>query len=294
MLYIKSAYPLIFLTTAAMTACGPETNSRYGDSHWDPMDTWEKVDVVSQPELSVVYNDTDANTEDDIEDWEAYVSIDFTDLNEIATSSASFTYFQGTASNKFMESGFLQNGATSLDTKFYYDTESGNDYRIKLTDPGDYNFQLELQVVQPNGTTRSYEFIYSDIIIPGTISNYTYYTNNINATLGEYCVGCHGGGNPDANADFALSSNNVNTRRNNFLDKINNPTDGKEPLTYPFSADHTGTGDANLMSTKEKGYFEEFITLLLAEKEDNGADITTDIDLKEIPKPSIMEMDPYN
>ncbi|MDN3648239.1 hypothetical protein QWZ13_04870 [Reinekea marina] len=260
------------------------------------MDTWEKVDVVSQPELTVVYNDTDANTEDDIEDWEAYVSIDFTELNKIATSSASFTYNQGTSSRKFMPNGdsgtpdFLQNGRTSLDTSFFYDTDTGTDYRLNISDPGLYNFQLELQVVQPNGTTRNYEFLYEDIAVPGTISSFTYYNTYINAILGDYCLSCHGDSNSDAYSEFEL----VAEDESKILAKIDTPTEGKEILTYPFTSEHTGFSFASSIPSEEKGYFEEFITLLLAEKENNGANITTDIDLKEIPKPSIMEMDPWN
>ncbi|WP_411745034.1 hypothetical protein [Reinekea sp.] len=289
---------LIFTTSLAISAslllaaCGPEANSRYGDKHWDPMDTWEKASVVAQPDLTVEYRDTDADENDDVEVWEAYVSIDFTDMAEIATSSPVLSYFQGTSSDKGVDS-LLQNGATFNSTEFYYDTELGVDYRLKLDIPGEYNFKLELQVVQPNGTTRDYDFIYNNIIVPGPVTSFNYYTNNVNATLGKYCIGCHGGGNPEASTEFALSSNNVTTRRNNLLNKIDSPTADKEPLTYPFTDGHTGSGDANSMTAGEKAYFQEFITLLLAEKTDNSAIITNDLEIKVIPKPSIMANDPW-
>jgi hypothetical protein len=275
-----------------LAACGPEANSRYGDKHWDPMDTWEKASVVAQPELTVEYRDTDPVDTDDVEVWEAYVSIDYTSMSEIATSSPVFSYFQGTSSDKGVDP-LLQNGATFNSTEFFYDTELGVDYRLKLDIPGEYNFKLELQVVQPNGTTRDYDFIYNGIIVPGPVTSFDYYTNNVNATLGKYCIGCHGGGNPEANTEFPLNSDNVETRRNNFMARIDAPTADKEPLTYPFAADHTGSGDANSMTSGEKAYFQEFITLLLAEKTNNSADITTDLEIQIIPKPSIMAVDPW-
>jgi hypothetical protein len=290
---ISLSSSIAFLTTTlVLSACGPETNSRYGDEHWDPQDTWEKASVVSQPELNVVYRDTDADPDDDVEDWEAYLSIDFTDLANIAISQVSFNYYQGTSSDQGIDA-FLQNGASFSDTNFYYDTESGTDYRLQLDVPGDYNLKLELQIAQPNGTTRDYDFIYNDVIVPGMVTSATYYSTNVNATLGEYCVICHDS-DVDATAEFELDLGNITTRRTNFLDKVNNPTVDKEILNYPFTEDHTGSASANSMTAEEKAYFQEYISLLVAEKTDNTADITdTNLEIKEIAKPSIMEDDPY-
>ena len=143
MKYASLCNPITFLAPLLLVACGPETNSRYGDAYWDPQKTWEEAAVVTQPELNIVYRElgTDPQT------WTGYVSIDFSDtiLRQETPESVDgvFSYSVGTQEPQSV-ADFLQNGATAFDSQYFYDVNTSTDYRLELTEPEVYSFFLSL------------------------------------------------------------------------------------------------------------------------------------------------------
>lgn len=289
-LVIANAFA-IPLALIALSACGPETNSRYGDKFWDPQDTWDEAAVVTQPELSIVYRDVG----DDPDEWEGYVSVDFSDIilryEEPETPVGLLSYRVGTM-DKATVTNFVQAGSTDADSKFFYDSTGMADYRLKLTQPENYTFYLDFAVRQPNGTLKTYNFSWSDIVLPGPVLRDDYWANRINALVVDNCVSCHGGNNADASAEFNMNNNSVANLRTSFIAEINNPTDGKELPSYPFSSDHFGVGAASAIVDEQRDDFNEFVNTLLALKAD-GQTITNNIVLKTVATPTVMENDPY-
>lgn len=279
---------LLICSTFSMTllaACGPETNSRYGDEHWDPQSTWENAQVIEQPELRIVYNDTDPAEDNEV--WEGYVSVDFSDLalrDEGGENTALLSYSVGTNEPLAIPNAMLQNNAGAEWSQFYYDTTTDTDWRLHLTEPEVYTFYLDLAVRQPNGTLRVYNFSWSDIILPGPITRDVYWDNRINALITENCISCHGQGGSDAQGAFNLS-NNI---RNNFVSKARNPTADKALPDYPFSSEHTGSGNAANITGGARADFMEFTNAVIDHSDGN------DFEMSVIDPPSIMENDPYN
>lgn len=273
------------LISALLTACGPETNSRYGDEHWDPQSTWDKTQVISQPELRIVYKDIDSSS---AEDWEGYVSIDFTDLvmrDEGGENTAQLAYSVGT-SERLTIDDFVQgaNGSTFTDPKFYYDSTTSTDRRLRLTDPEVYTFYLDLAVRQPNGTLRVYNYEWDDIVVPGPLSRDNFWANRMNALVEDNCVGCHGSSGSEARTDFDLSSSLLSR----FVNKARNPTEGKALPGYPFNPEHTGSANVTAISDSLRDDFTTFTNAVIADGTGNDFTLTT------IDKPEIMENDPYN
>ncbi|WP_196161652.1 hypothetical protein [Reinekea sp. G2M2-21] len=289
-LVIANAFA-IPLALIALSACGPESNSRYGDKFWDPQDTWDEAAVVSQPEMSIVYRDVG----DDPDEWEGYVSVDFSDIilryEEPETPVGLLSYRVGTM-DKATVTNFVQAGSTDADSKFFYDSTGMADYRLKLTQPENYTFYLDFAVRQPNGTLRTYNFSWSDIVLPGPVLRDDYWANRINALVVDNCVSCHGGNNADASAEFNMNNNSVANLRTSFIAEIDNPTDGKALPSYPFSSDHFGVGAASAIVDEQRDDFNEFVNTLLALKAD-GQTITNNIVLKTVATPTLMENDPY-
>jgi len=274
---------------SVIAGCGPETNSRYGDAYWDPQSTWDKAAVIDQPDLDIVYRDTDADPV--LEDWEAYLTIDFSDVTLKSEGSLVLSYSVGTM-EKATVTNFVQAGSFDTDTQFFYDSTNLTDLRLKLTEPESYTFYLDFSVRQPNGTLRAYNFSWSDLVLPGPVMRDNFWANRMNAIVMDNCVSCHGGNNADASAEFSLNDSNVTNLRNSFITEINNPTVGKELPAYPFSNEHSGATSAAAITGSQRTDFNEFVNILVQKKAD-GETITNNIELKTIAKPTVMENDPY-
>lgn len=271
-----------------LAGCGPESNSRYGDEFWDPQSTWEAAQVVSQPDLTVVYNDTDPA--DDAEDWEAYVSIDFSDLllrNEGGSNFGLLQYSVG-SSEKLAVDPFLQNGKTFSESDFIYDETNSTDYRLLITDPENYSFYLDLSVRQPNGTLRVYNFEWNDIVVPGPLTRDDFWANRMNGIVVPTCTSCHNEDGSDAHTAFDLDTNNVTTTRTDFVAEVLEADDGQNLPDWPFDSNHTGVGNANLLTADEVTDFNTFIQGVI----DQGD--TNDFTLTDIAEPATMTDDPYN
>ena len=283
------------LAVSVIAGCGPESNSRYGDDFWDPQSTWDKAVIFSQPELNVVYRDTDNDPVG--ENWEAYLSIDFSDVTLKSQGAVVLSYTAGTM-EKTTVSDFVQAGSTDADAKFYYDSTNLVDYRLKLTDPETYTFYLDFSVTQPNGTSKAYNYSWSDIVLPGTIMRDDFWANRMNALVEDNCHSCHGGGATAnqiaAAAAFSMNNSSVTNLRTSFVNKINSQTAGKELPAYAFSGSHTGAANAAAITGSQRTDFNDFVNILLAKKaETPPVNITTNVELKTIAKPSVMENDPH-
>lgn len=280
----------ISLLLLTLVSCGPENNSRYGDAFWDPQDTWEKAEVVSKPTLDVVYRDTDADP--DVEDWEAYVSLDFVEINRQAANGAVVGYSLG-SSDVLSLGAFDLSGSLGLSTLYYYDTNTTTDNRIRFQDPGEYNISLSFEVTQPNGTLRLYDMNWDAVVVPGEISRDTYYTNYINSTLVAYCAICHAGNNTDATTAFDIDSVTDATRRDRFIDKIDNPTAGRELPSWVTDSDHPGNSALNSASSSEVEFFNTFANTMTS-RDTAGDNIAVDFpDLITVAEPSTMTADPF-
>jgi hypothetical protein len=279
----------VFAIAVGLTACGPETNSRYGDEFWDPQATWEAAAVVTQPDLSIVYRN-DGGTPP--ANWEGYVSVDFSDLTLQSEGSVVLSYTTGSEEPQTV-SDLVQAGSSDLDTKFFYDSTNSTDYRLQLTRPANYTFYLDFSVRQPNGTLRVYNYSWSDVALPGEVSRDEYYADYINENLEDNCHGCHGGADAAANTVFPMDNTNVNTLRTSLINEINSPTAGNELPAYAFSSSHSGQGSANNMTATERTTFTDFVNELVQRKAD-GDNITTNLtDLFSIDVPTTTENDPY-
>lgn len=270
---------LVVLTAAA---CGPETNSRYGDEYWDPNATKEAFDPVEAPNYSVTYVD---NTPDDTSDndFTAYVEVDFTELSRESRDGIIADYTRGLSEEKNIEE-LLDTGLSSFtDTEFVYDYESGEDRRLRADIVGDYAIVLDFDVIWPNGNTVSYVFEL-DFRVPGCYSNYDYYDDYINPILSDNCVNCHKGG--DASAAFDLDDGNTTTRRDSFLSKIDDDSlnEGTGTMVaYIFNTNHTGYPTVNSMSETEQALLGDYIRLLrgIFDDADDARDITSDFEFAE-------------
>lgn len=289
---------LPFLAIFSLLACSPQENSRFGDAYWDPDDTWEKLGILEQPNLVVVYRN--AGTEE-APVWQAYVAIDYSEIvdpnkpDRIARA-VEFTYQAGLSEANRIPDAWLQNGAEFTDPKFYYDEnpelpENDRDKRLRITTPGEYSLSLSFSAIQPSGKERDYDYIYSNIRVPGVINNYRYFQENVEPTLREHCTVCHADNSNPANSAFSMS-NNSTTLRTNFLNKVITPTVGKPIRSFPFTSDHPGDGDAENLSSREISFYTNYIDALL-EAQDDGSDITTDIGLITIAPPLTIVTDPF-
>ena len=275
-----------------LSACGPETNSRYGDAHWDPQLTWETAQVIDQPELRIVYHDTDPAADNEV--WEGYVSIDFSDLaqrDEGGENTALLSYSVGTNEPLAIPNSMLQNSAGGEWSKFYYDTTTNTDWRLRLTEPENYTFYLDLAVRQPNGTLRLYNFEWNDVILPGPLTRDTFWQNRVNSSIVENCISCHDEDGSAAYSAFDLdySSNNISVLRNDFISEVGEADDGQNLPDWPFNANHTGVGNANQITG---GARRDFMTFVQAVSD--ASDPNSNFTITTVNKPAIMENDPYN
>lgn len=71
----KASTLAISLTALLLAACGPESNSRYGDQYWDPQTTEDTFDPIVALEFSVEYVRTSADGADP-EVYEARITLD--------------------------------------------------------------------------------------------------------------------------------------------------------------------------------------------------------------------------
>lgn len=279
----------VLVSIGLLASCGPDSNSRYGDEYWDPQATWDNAQVISQPALEVTYRDTDPA--DNVEVWEAYVAIDFSDLLQRADGDGSnegqLKYSVGTSLEMTVDD-FLQNGKTWQESDFIYDATNAIDYRLRIQEPENYTFYLDLSVRQPNGTLRVYNFAWYDVIVPGDMTRDIYWANRMNGIMTANCTSCHNNDGSNAHAAFDLDTNNTTTTLSDFVDEVLvDITTGQEILTWPFNASHSGIGNANQLSSREKADFEEFVTAII----DYGA--SDDFTLTTIAEPAVMTLDPY-
>lgn len=264
-LYPKTLICSMF-SVAIMAGCGPETNSRYGDEHWDPQSTWDAAQVIDQPDLKVYYRETG----DETKPLEAYVEIDYSDLifrDEGGDNTGLLAYSTG-KSEPVPVDDLLQNTATFSDPAFVYDDAASEDRRLLLEEPGEYTFYLDLSVRQPNSTLRIYNFTWNDIVVPGTIGRDEFYDTYVNALISENCVECHrSGGTGSAAFDIADTSNIMNS----FLTEIEEQPLGRELPDYPFSTTHTGSANASQITGTDRTNFNLFVDKIL-EANESGAD----------------------
>ncbi len=269
---------LISFSSTLLVACGPESNSRYGDEYWDPTDTKATFDPVEPPEYTVTYSDnTDADTADD--DWTAHITIDFTDLNRRSKDGVIASYQRGFAEQKLIDDLIDTNVSTITDTEFVFDYSAGEDRRLSTDIPGEYAVVLDFDVIWPNGNTVSYLFNDMNFTIPGCQTNYGIYSDYINPVLADNCVNCHNAG--DASSAFDLDSTNNTTRRTSFFNKVSADALSVGTGTmvdYIFGTQHTGTATANAIDSTQQTKFRQLITLLQAIDNDTGdsRNITSD------------------
>ena len=264
------------MTVLALAACGPESNSRYGDAYWDPNDTKETFNPIELPTYEVVYVDLD--TDDAVEQWQARISLDFTEQSRRSKDGLIVAQYQrGIAEPKVLDDLITSADSNSSDTRFWNDLEAGEDKRLTTSIPGDYKLIFDFDVIWPNGNTVSYNFDDIQFTVPGCQTNYTYYSDYINPVLAEYCVACHSSGS--AQSALSLSSSNLTTRRNNFLSVLEN---GLDSVTYEgtvlawiFDSAHPGQTNAAAMSSTENTLFRNYVALLQSDSERNAtADFT--------------------
>jgi hypothetical protein len=259
------------MTVLALAACGPEINSRYGDENWDPNKTKETFDPIDVPEYEVVYYDQDSA--DDAEDWEARITIDFTEQSRRSKDGLIVAQFQrGFAAAEVLDDLITSSDSNTSDTKFWNDLEAGEDKRLTATVPGDYKLIFDFDVIWPNGNTVSYYFDDITFTVPGCQTNYVYYEDYINPVLADYCVTCHSSGS--AATAMSLSSSNLTTRRNNFLSVLES---GLDTVTYDgtvlawiFDSQHEGQATAASMSSSENSVFRNYVALHQSDTDRNA------------------------
>ncbi|MEJ2045500.1 MAG: hypothetical protein P8X74_10555 [Reinekea sp.] len=249
------------LMAVMMVACGPENNSRYGDEYWDPSETKEKFDPVKLPGFEVVYFDQDSD--EAIEDWEARISIDFTDLARRSKDGLIVAQYQrGIASPKVIDALITSQDSDQADTRFWNDIEAGEDKRLTSDIPGNYKLIFDFDVIAPNGNTVSFLLDDIEFTVPGCQTNHVYYNDYINPILADHCVTCHSSGS--ARSALNLDSNNLTTRRDNFLNRLDSGLEREfngTVLAWIFNNAHAGKSNAEAMTNTERGIFNAYVSL---------------------------------
>lgn len=221
----KASILAVSLIALLLAACGPESNSRYGDQYWDPWTTKETFDPIDAPAYSVEFVRTSA----DPEEYEAFITLDASETYD-RLYAYSWGFLRG---NKERETFKPLGADNDLQLVYAEDPDNpGNDERLEATVPGDYRIFLIGESDGPLGkvTLRFDDMAFS---LPGCPTTGNYYEDYIDDTL-EVCAECHQNG--DASAQLNLPTNNFTTRRNNFMQHIEdrlNAADGDPGLTLP-------------------------------------------------------------
>lgn len=252
-----------------LVSCGPETNSRYGDQYWDPNETKAKFDPIEVPDYTVTYKEV---TPAPNLDYDAYVAIDFTDLDRQSKDGVVIYYTRGISGEKDIEDLLQTPQSSFTDSSFLNDLENAIDYRLTAAQPGDYKIVLDFDVIWPNGNTVSYLMDDITFTVPGCQQSHDFYSDYINPVIAENCVSCHSAVT-DARTAMDLSGT-VNVRRDVFLEKTNStalPTSSAGSMTmleYVFDEDHPGYATALGITGNELTAFRAYITALKSISED--------------------------
>lgn len=247
---LSKAYTLaISLTALLLAACGPESNSRYGDQYWDPWTTKDTFDPIVAPDFSVEFVRTSAEGADP-EVYEARVTLDASKTYE-RLYAYSWGFLRG---NKERETFDPLGADSDLQLVYAEDPDNpANDERLEATVPGDYRIFLIGESDGPLGkvTLRFDDMAFS---LPGCPTTGNYYEDYIDDTL-EVCAECHQNG--DASAQLDLPTNSLNNRRNNFMqhveDRLNAP-DGEPGLSLPDWIVNPSHDGSNTISANSEAY----------------------------------------
>ncbi|MHA7880476.1 MAG: hypothetical protein ACX931_11825 [Saccharospirillum sp.] len=255
--------PLAIAAVTLLTACGPETNSRYGDSYWDPWTTKDTFDPVEAPQFRVEYYDV--SDEADPPEYEARISLDASETNE-RLISYSWGFIRGTR-----EYTSLEPLGESLDYLTYLQDpdDPSEDNRLTATVAGEYRIVFTGELIGPLGKT-TLTFDDMAFTLPGCPTTFSYYADYLDETL-QTCSNCHNTG--DAGAALSLPSNNFNNRRQNFLSYVSDdvdedPTEQKLPH-WIINLEHPGNGTLTADS-QEYDYFRDFIDIVDDIKAETG------------------------
>jgi hypothetical protein len=245
----KKAVLVIPLIALFLAACGPESNSRYGDAYWDPWTTKDIFDPVVPPSYSVEYYRT--SDEGDPEVFEARITLDASKTNERFDGVFSWGFIRGTKQRETFE----PLGAESdLQLVYAEDSDDPNDdQRLAATVPGEYRIFLIGETAGPLGkvTLDFNDMVFS---LPGCPTTRTYYEDYVDDTL-ETCAECHQAG--DARAQLNLPTNNMNTRRSNFMQHVEdrlNATGDDPVLTLPEWIVNPSHDGSNTISADSDAY----------------------------------------
>lgn len=260
--------PLMIAASALITACGPETNSRYGDTYWDPWTTKETFDPVAAPEFRVAFYDV--SSEEDPPLYEARISLDASETNK-RLISYSWGFIRGTRDYPSLD---LLGANIDYLTYLQSTDDPSEDNRLTTTVAGDYRIVFTGELIGPLGKT-TITFDDMAFTLPGCPSTFSYYADYIDTTL-QTCSSCHNSG--DARTALNLPNNNFNNRRQNFLNYANADIDSEDPMMLPawvVHPEHLGSTTIDEFS-EEYGYLRDFIEILEVIKIDNeGAALAT-------------------
>jgi hypothetical protein len=259
------------LAATILAACGPESNSRYGDQYWDPWTTKDTFNPIVAPAFSVEYVITSAI--DAPQEYEARITLDATETYE-RLYAYSWGFIRG---NKNRES-FASFGASN-DLQLVYAEDPdvpANDERLVATTPGNYRIYM---VGESDGPLGKVTLNFDDMTfsLPGCPTTRTYYEDYVDDTL-EVCAECHQNG--DAQTQLNLPTNNINTRRNNFLQHVEDRLNAVDPdpgLTLPEWIVNPSHDGSNTISGDSEAYrrIAELVSILETLETDTG-DINSD------------------
>ncbi|MEP4545958.1 MAG: hypothetical protein ABJ000_07245 [Saccharospirillum sp.] len=259
------------MTALLLAACGPESNSRYGDQYWDPWTTKDTFDPIVAPEFSVEFVRTSAEGEDP-EVYEAMITLDASETYE-RLYAYSWGFQRG---NKERETFSSLGASSDLQLVYAEDPDDpGNDERLEATVPGDYRMFL---IGESDGPLGKVTLRFDDMAfaLPGCQTTFEYYEDNIDDTL-EGCAECHqrtraGMDDPLQPGDYLrLPTNNYNVRRENFLEHVNSRID-EDNLSLPnwiVNPSHPGNGTISENSAAYQSIV-EFIDMLEIIKSENS------------------------
>lgn len=268
----KASTLALSLTTLLLAACGPESNSRYGDQYWDPWTTKDTFDPIVAPDFSVEFVRTSAQGTDP-EQYEARVTLDASKTYE-RLYAHSWGFLRGSKERET----FNPLGASS-DLQLVYaedPDDPANDERLEATVPGDYRIFLIGESDGPLGkvTLRFDDMAFS---LPGCQTTFEYYEDNIDDTL-EGCAECHQRtrSNPEdplQPGDYLqLPTNSFNDRRQNFLEHVGTRID-EDDLSLPnwiVNPSHPGNGTITEDSVAYQN-IAEFIDMLEIIRAENSS-----------------------
>lgn len=260
-----SSLPLLTLACALLVGCGPESNSRYGDSYWDPWDTKDTFDPVEAPSYKVEFVDTDGTDGQEI--FEARITLDATETYERVDYGFSWGFIRGTKERETLQ----PLGATD-DFSLVYEQnpdDPADDDRLVATTPGHYSIVFEGESEGPLGKV-TFRFDDLSFTLPGCPTTFDYYADYIDDTL-EICASCHDAG--DASTALDLPDNNFNNRRTNFLNFVRNDAENVLP-EWVNDTNHLGAGTLPAGS-EDYASFAEFVSILEQVMADNGGNLTT-------------------